>query len=145
MGKLGTSADEATLLKAYKISSLAPTTWEEVDHELEQSVAGALTGPTPTTEADADPLGLGSSINLGNLDMESSEFHLPNVYYSHSLRPSCLRGFCYHHFQVFRTDGLPLCRSPERHLPGPRVRYQSSSQGPRFSLRGYPGVGGGEL
>jgi exocyst complex component 2 len=74
MGKLGTSADEATLLKAYKISTLAPTTWEEIDHELEQSVAGALTGPTPTTEPDGDPLGLGSTINLANLDMESSVF-----------------------------------------------------------------------
>lgn len=36
--------------------------WEDVDHDLEDSVAGALMSPTGSGEGDGDPLGLGSTI-----------------------------------------------------------------------------------
>jgi hypothetical protein len=35
--------------------------WEEIDHDLEDSVAGALTSPTGV-EGEGDPLGLGAII-----------------------------------------------------------------------------------
>ncbi|KAF9068906.1 exocyst complex component Sec5-domain-containing protein [Rhodocollybia butyracea] len=69
MPKLNFDADEATLLKAYKISSLAPMQWEDIDHDLEDSVAGALL--TSNNEMDGDPLGIGSDVNLREMDMES--------------------------------------------------------------------------
>ncbi|KDQ60180.1 hypothetical protein JAAARDRAFT_205190 [Jaapia argillacea MUCL 33604] len=64
------ATDEAILLKRYKISTLEPTKWEEVDHDLEDSVAGALTGASGS-EGEGDPLGLGSVIDVKNMDMES--------------------------------------------------------------------------
>ena len=36
--------------------------WEEVDHELEDSVAGALLSPTSGNESEGDPLNLGSNV-----------------------------------------------------------------------------------
>jgi hypothetical protein len=36
--------------------------WEDVDHDLEDSVAGALTSPTGGGEGEGDPLGLGAAI-----------------------------------------------------------------------------------
>lgn len=36
--------------------------WEEVDHELEDSVAGALLSPSTAGDAEGDPLGLGSNV-----------------------------------------------------------------------------------
>ncbi|TRM60363.1 exocyst complex component Sec5-domain-containing protein [Schizophyllum amplum] len=70
MPKLNFDVDEATLLKAYKISSLRPTQWEEIDHDLEDSVAGSLANAS--TEGDGgDPLGIGSSVNVRDMDMET--------------------------------------------------------------------------
>ncbi|KAF8907521.1 exocyst complex component Sec5-domain-containing protein [Mucidula mucida] len=69
MPRLSYNVDEAALLKAYKISTLNPTQWEEVDHDLEDSVAGALTGNGGDVEGD--PLGIGSSVNVREMDMES--------------------------------------------------------------------------
>ncbi|KXN89146.1 Exocyst complex component 2 [Leucoagaricus sp. SymC.cos] len=71
MPRLNFDIDEATLLKTYKISTLNPTRWEEADHDLEDSVAGALMSPTGSFEGDGDPLGIGTSINIRDLDMES--------------------------------------------------------------------------
>ncbi|KAI0305323.1 exocyst complex component Sec5-domain-containing protein [Multifurca ochricompacta] len=68
MGRLNFSIDEASLLKAYRISSLIPTKWEEVDHE--DSLAGQLVGPTGSVE-EGDPLGLGEFIDVKDMDMES--------------------------------------------------------------------------
>ncbi|RXW20181.1 hypothetical protein EST38_g5679 [Candolleomyces aberdarensis] len=64
MPKLNFDIDEATLLKAYKISSLTPNQWEEVDHEFEDSVAGSLLSPTTGNESEGDPLGLGNEVRL---------------------------------------------------------------------------------
>ncbi|KIK70183.1 hypothetical protein GYMLUDRAFT_67436 [Collybiopsis luxurians FD-317 M1] len=69
MPKLNFDADEATLLKAYKISSLTPMQWEDIDHELEDSVAGALL--SSNNEMEGDPLGIGTDVNLRDMDMES--------------------------------------------------------------------------
>ncbi|KAJ7151147.1 exocyst complex component sec5 [Mycena filopes] len=71
MPKFNFDTDEASLLKAYKISSLYPTKWEEIDHELENSFAGALTSTGPSGDGDGDPLGLGTMINVKEMDMES--------------------------------------------------------------------------
>ncbi|KAG6861289.1 hypothetical protein C0995_001843 [Termitomyces sp. Mi166 len=60
MPKLNFDVDEATLLKAYNISSLRPSKWEEIDHELENSVAGALTNTSG--DGEGDPLGLGGYV-----------------------------------------------------------------------------------
>ncbi|KAH8997998.1 exocyst complex component Sec5-domain-containing protein [Lactarius akahatsu] len=69
MGRLNFSIDEASLLKAYRISSLVPTKWEDVDHE--DSIAGQLAGPTASSEAEGDPLGLGAFVDVKDMDMES--------------------------------------------------------------------------
>ncbi|KDR72595.1 hypothetical protein GALMADRAFT_252744 [Galerina marginata CBS 339.88] len=71
MPRLNFDIDEATLLQAYKIRTIAPTKWEEVDHELEDSVAGALLSPSTAGDGEGDPLGLGNPIKLRDLDMES--------------------------------------------------------------------------
>ncbi|KAG8711735.1 hypothetical protein FRC08_015519 [Ceratobasidium sp. 394] len=59
MGNLNLQADEAALLKAYRISSLDPRSWEDVDHETSDSLVGAL---PDAPEFEADPLGLGATI-----------------------------------------------------------------------------------
>ncbi|TFK49428.1 hypothetical protein OE88DRAFT_1703099 [Heliocybe sulcata] len=71
MGRLKLETDEATLLRHYKISTLEPTKWEEVDHDMGDSLAGALASPTTTSDGEGDPLGLGSMVDLKSLDMES--------------------------------------------------------------------------
>ncbi|KAG9100157.1 hypothetical protein FS749_016109 [Ceratobasidium sp. UAMH 11750] len=68
MGNLNLQADEAALLKAYRISSLDPRSWEDVDHETSDSLVGAL---PDAPEFEADPLGMGVTIDLRDLDMES--------------------------------------------------------------------------
>ncbi|KAF8634820.1 hypothetical protein AX17_004072 [Amanita inopinata Kibby_2008] len=73
MPKLNFDIDEATLLKAYKISSLTPTKWEEVDHDFEDSLAGVMMSPTGSS-ADGepiDPLGLENHVSVRDMDMES--------------------------------------------------------------------------
>ncbi|KAG7097587.1 hypothetical protein E1B28_004924 [Marasmius oreades] len=69
MPKLNFDVDEATLLRSYKLSSLKPTKWEEVDHDLEDSLAGALTNAGG--EREGDPLGIGSDVNVKDMDLES--------------------------------------------------------------------------
>ncbi|KAI3602858.1 exocyst protein [Moniliophthora roreri] len=69
MPKLNFNVDEATLLRSYKLSSLNPEKWEEVDHDLEDSLAGALTNTGG--EREGDPLGIGSNVNVQDMDMES--------------------------------------------------------------------------
>ncbi|KAE9391105.1 hypothetical protein BT96DRAFT_959624 [Gymnopus androsaceus JB14] len=69
MPRLNFDADEATLLKSYKISSLNPMQWEDINHDLEDSVAGALL--SSNNELEGDPLGIGSDVNLREMDMES--------------------------------------------------------------------------
>ncbi|KAJ7039787.1 exocyst complex component sec5 [Mycena alexandri] len=77
MPKFNFDTDEASILKAYKISSLYPTKWEEIDHELENSFAGALTS-TGASDGEGDPLGLGATINVKEMDMESKAAVLIN-------------------------------------------------------------------
>ncbi|PPQ75995.1 hypothetical protein CVT26_005947, partial [Gymnopilus dilepis] len=83
MPRLNFDVDEATLLQTYKVGSLTPTKWEEVDHELAESVAGALLSPSTAGEGEGDPLGLGNTAwlrigtsadksSLRDLDMELS-------------------------------------------------------------------------
>ncbi|KAJ6631115.1 exocyst complex component Sec5-domain-containing protein [Mycena sp. CBHHK59/15] len=71
MPKFNFNTDEAALLKAYKIGSLYPTKWEDVDHELENSFAGQLTSTGASGDGEGDPLGLGAHINVKDMDMES--------------------------------------------------------------------------
>ncbi|KAF8999104.1 exocyst complex component sec5 [Cyathus striatus] len=71
MPRLNFDMDEASLLKVYKINTLNPQKWEEIDHDLEDSVAGALMTPSGYNENDMDPLGLGGSVNVKEMDMES--------------------------------------------------------------------------
>ncbi|KAH8116013.1 exocyst complex component Sec5-domain-containing protein, partial [Phellopilus nigrolimitatus] len=63
--------DEAALLNKYKISSLSPKKWEEVDHELTGSVAGSLTSGSGSNVTEEDPLGLGHRIDMSDMDMAS--------------------------------------------------------------------------
>ncbi|KAK7439305.1 Exocyst complex component S5 [Stygiomarasmius scandens] len=71
MPKLNFDVDEATLLKAYQISSLKPKSWEEIDHEMEDSIAGSIANTSGSGEVEGDPLGIGSSVNIREMDMES--------------------------------------------------------------------------
>jgi hypothetical protein len=45
-----------------KLKHLFLRTWEEVDHEIEDSLAGALANTSGSGESDVDPLGLGSNV-----------------------------------------------------------------------------------
>ncbi|KAJ3007253.1 hypothetical protein NUW54_g3617 [Trametes sanguinea] len=67
MGRLNIDIDDDTLLKAYKLSSISATRWEEVDQDSDNTVPG-LTGPA---EVDTDPLGLGATVDLRDLDAET--------------------------------------------------------------------------
>ncbi|KAJ6484343.1 exocyst complex component sec5 [Mycena vitilis] len=78
MPKFNFDTDEAALLKAYKISSLYPTKWEEIDHELENSLASAITSTGASGDGDGDPLGLGTTVNVKDMDMESKAAVLIN-------------------------------------------------------------------
>ncbi|KJA16657.1 hypothetical protein HYPSUDRAFT_47148 [Hypholoma sublateritium FD-334 SS-4] len=71
MTRLNFNVNEATLLQAYKIGSVIPSKWEEVDHELEDSVAGALLSPSTAGDAEGDPLGLGSNVRVRDMEMET--------------------------------------------------------------------------
>ncbi|KAI5120615.1 hypothetical protein M0805_008091 [Coniferiporia weirii] len=67
----GFAIDEAALLNKYRISTLSPTKWEEVDHELTGSVAGALTSASGSNVMEDDPLGLGRRVDMSDMDMAS--------------------------------------------------------------------------
>ncbi|CDO75740.1 hypothetical protein BN946_scf184921.g16 [Trametes cinnabarina] len=67
MGRLNIDIDDDTLLKAYKLSSISATRWEEVEEDPDSAVPG-LTGPA---EVDTDPLGLGATVDLRDLDAET--------------------------------------------------------------------------
>ncbi|KAI1798032.1 exocyst complex component Sec5-domain-containing protein [Ganoderma leucocontextum] len=67
MGRLNVDIDDDALLKAYKLSSVSATQWEEVDQDMDNAVLG-LTGPG---ETDTDPLGLGATVDLRDLDSET--------------------------------------------------------------------------
>ncbi|KAI0777231.1 exocyst complex component Sec5-domain-containing protein [Trametes elegans] len=67
MGRLNVDIDDDTLLKAYKLSSISATRWEEVDQDTDNAVPG-LDGPA---ENDTDPLGLGATIDLRDMDAET--------------------------------------------------------------------------
>ncbi|KAH7105187.1 exocyst complex component Sec5-domain-containing protein [Auriculariales sp. MPI-PUGE-AT-0066] len=69
MGKLNLTLDEATLLKTYRISSLAPSRWEDIDHDAGGSVAGALSNEQ--REGENDPLGLLRGIDVEGMDLET--------------------------------------------------------------------------
>ncbi|KAF8970220.1 exocyst complex component Sec5-domain-containing protein [Flammula alnicola] len=71
MTRLNFDVDEAALLQTYKVASMTPTKWEEVDHELEDSVAGALLSPSSGGDMEGDPLGLGSTVRMRDMEMES--------------------------------------------------------------------------
>ncbi|KAL1668690.1 exocyst complex component Sec5-domain-containing protein [Schizophyllum commune] len=73
MPKLNFDVDEATLLKAYKISSLRPTQWEEIDHDLEDSVAGSLANASADGDG-GDPLGFGSEVKCASVVISSKSF-----------------------------------------------------------------------
>jgi hypothetical protein len=44
--------------------------WEDVDHDLEDSIAGALTNPTGGGDGEGDPLGLGAGIECVSLSLQ---------------------------------------------------------------------------
>lgn len=68
-----TTVDEAALLRKYRIRTLSPTRWEDVDYELEGGIIGDMTSGIATTSSGAvgggeaikdepDPLGLRGSV-----------------------------------------------------------------------------------
>ncbi|KAF8841998.1 hypothetical protein BDN67DRAFT_900284 [Paxillus ammoniavirescens] len=63
MGKANFAVDDAALLKAYKLSTLNPTKWEEVDYDLEDPIVTSVGG-----DGDGDPLGLGAVIECAIVD-----------------------------------------------------------------------------
>ncbi|EJD05538.1 uncharacterized protein FOMMEDRAFT_152861 [Fomitiporia mediterranea MF3/22] len=65
----GFAVDEAALLSKYRISTLTPKRWEEVDHELAGQVSGSLSTGSGSNTTEDDPLGLGRRIDLSNMDM----------------------------------------------------------------------------
>ncbi|EJF63847.1 hypothetical protein DICSQDRAFT_153669 [Dichomitus squalens LYAD-421 SS1] len=67
MGRLNFDIDDDALLKAYKLSSISATRWEEIEEDTDNAVVG-MTGPA---ENDTDPLGLGATIDLRELDSQT--------------------------------------------------------------------------
>ncbi|KAL0958155.1 hypothetical protein HGRIS_000321 [Hohenbuehelia grisea] len=68
MPQSGFSVDEVTLLKAYKLSTLNPSKWEEVDHD---DGAADVLSPTSEERVEHDVLGLGARVNIKELSPES--------------------------------------------------------------------------
>ncbi|PVG00796.1 hypothetical protein CPB86DRAFT_782356 [Serendipita vermifera] len=67
----GNVTDEA-LLKAYRIGSLNPMKWEDIDHEGTDSIAGALTIPGTNSENEnVDALGLGTELDASRMSMNA--------------------------------------------------------------------------
>ncbi|KAF8157048.1 exocyst complex component sec5 [Crassisporium funariophilum] len=71
MPRLNFQIDEATLLKAYKIGTLSPTKWEEVDHDFEDPVLSSSMSPAVGGDKDGDPLGLGTHRNVTDMNVDS--------------------------------------------------------------------------
>ncbi|OBZ78171.1 Exocyst complex component 2 [Grifola frondosa] len=70
MGKLNFDIDDDALLRTYKLSSLSPTQWEEIDHE--DNLPGTMPGSAgPSGESETDPLGLGATVDVRNMDMDT--------------------------------------------------------------------------
>ncbi|KAJ8454858.1 hypothetical protein ONZ45_g19143 [Pleurotus djamor] len=59
--------DEATLLKVYKLSTLTPKRWEEIDQDADDNIGET----TQNEHADINVLGLGARINVKDLGPES--------------------------------------------------------------------------
>ncbi|KAG2338040.1 hypothetical protein BDR05DRAFT_1044844 [Suillus weaverae] len=72
MGKINFTTDEASILKAYKLSSQNPTKWEEIDHDLEDPLSDLLT--SQSNDGDGDPLGLGGVIEYMSVLISSKSF-----------------------------------------------------------------------
>ncbi|KAG9019960.1 hypothetical protein FS837_008730, partial [Tulasnella sp. UAMH 9824] len=71
MGRFKVQVDEATLLKAYRIESLEPQEWQDVDHETIDSLAGGMTSSASSSnDAASDPLGLGAIVDVTGMSME---------------------------------------------------------------------------
>ncbi|KIP09756.1 hypothetical protein PHLGIDRAFT_126060 [Phlebiopsis gigantea 11061_1 CR5-6] len=69
MTKLNFDVDEGDLLKAYKLSTHNPAQWEEVGEDMDESV---LMSPSASgNEYDNDPLRLGATVDLRNMDPET--------------------------------------------------------------------------
>ncbi|KAF8318792.1 hypothetical protein DL93DRAFT_2054306 [Clavulina sp. PMI_390] len=73
MGRLNFDVDEATLLSTYRISSLNPTRWEDIDHEDDMPLSSAMMDTPSAQNAEyVDPLGLNNgAIDTRNMDSES--------------------------------------------------------------------------
>ncbi|KAI0776491.1 exocyst complex component Sec5-domain-containing protein [Irpex lacteus] len=69
MTKLNFDIDDATLLKTYKLSTATPTKWEETEEEVDEAILMSPTGSSG--EYDGDPLGLGATVDLRNLDLDT--------------------------------------------------------------------------
>ncbi|OCH93951.1 hypothetical protein OBBRIDRAFT_789821 [Obba rivulosa] len=66
MGRLNFELDDDALLKTYKLSTLSPRKWEEVQDE-EDSASAPLTAGS-SGESENDPLGLGATVDVRNMD-----------------------------------------------------------------------------
>ncbi|KAI0702034.1 exocyst complex component Sec5-domain-containing protein [Cerioporus squamosus] len=71
MGRLNFDIDDDALLKAYKLSSISATRWEEIEEDTDNAVPG-ITGPT---ETDTDPLGLGATVEYAAVLITSKSFN----------------------------------------------------------------------
>ncbi|KIM53074.1 hypothetical protein SCLCIDRAFT_32138 [Scleroderma citrinum Foug A] len=69
-GKVSFGVDDASLLKAYKLSTLNPGKWEEIDYDVEDVPSDFLTSSS-SGDGNDDPLGIGGVIDLTGLDTET--------------------------------------------------------------------------
>ncbi|KAG8749600.1 hypothetical protein FRC14_001232 [Serendipita sp. 396] len=70
MVKLSANVTDEALLKTYRIGSLNPTKWEDVDHEGTDSAAGAIMGDGSNPDVDAfDALGLGVQLDTSRMSV----------------------------------------------------------------------------
>ncbi|EJT99244.1 hypothetical protein DACRYDRAFT_96078 [Dacryopinax primogenitus] len=73
MAPLNLQADQAALLKAYRIHTLEPQAWEDIEHDLDENgiVAGVANPIAREAEEDALGIGRGRGVDLGKLDLET--------------------------------------------------------------------------
>ncbi|CCA74454.1 related to Exocyst complex component Sec5 [Serendipita indica DSM 11827] len=69
MVRLSNGVTDEALLKTYRIGSLNPTKWEDVDHEGSDSVAAAIVDSGNPENDNLDALGLGTQVDITRMSM----------------------------------------------------------------------------
>ncbi|KAG9001171.1 hypothetical protein FRB93_012253 [Tulasnella sp. JGI-2019a] len=124
--RLNTQIDEAALLKAYRVTSLEPTEWEDVDHDTIDSLAGAITSAgSSSSDPGMDPLGLGAVIDVRDMSLEQKAAILVS---SKSFDPKAFLSVIHPHatYQDLATGVANLRRSLDSRSEANRILVEDN-------------------